>query len=181
MSTSLNHWRALAGALVGLLAVAATSAVAASGNVATNIEGHATATRPQANAATSGQSVYVTPAAPQSVFVVPTKREEGKDPFYPRSVLVYGEDLTSKSNNAPPPVVEFFLRGISGTDENPLAIVNNVTFGVGDELEVPTKAGKMKIRCLKINKEAGTAMVQAGGLIRELRLNAPTTLAPAGK
>lgn len=181
MNTSWNCWRVVAGAVIGCTALVPTPGNAAAGNAATNGAAHSTAAHAEAKNSAGGQSVFVAPAAPQSVFAVPRNREQGKDPFYPRSTLVYGEDLTTKTTNAPTPVAEFFLRGISGTDDNPLAIINNVTFGVGDELEVSTKAGKMKIRCLKINKEAGTATVQMGGLIRELRLNAPTQLTPAGK
>jgi hypothetical protein len=113
---------------------------------------------------------FVAPPIPQSVFVLPKKPAEGRDPFFPKSTRVYGEDQSAKPVKPATPVAELVLKGISGTAEQPLAIINNVTFAVGDELDVPTKAGRMKIRCLEINKDAGTAAVQMGGERRELRL-----------
>jgi hypothetical protein len=114
---------------------------------------------------------FIAPAVPQSVFVIPKKQVEGRDPFFPRSTRVYG--ITSVSTNKTAvvsPVAELSLKGISGSDENPLAIINTTTFAAGEENDVTTKAGKMRIRCIEINKAAGTVTVQVGGERRELRL-----------
>jgi hypothetical protein len=116
------------------------------------------------------QPPFVAPAVPQSAFVIPKKQAEGRDPFYPKSTRPYVGDLATTKPVVTAPVAELLLRGISGTDENPLAIINTTTFGVGDELDVTTKAGKMRIRCIEINKAVGTVSVQVGGERQQLRL-----------
>lgn len=129
-----------------------------------------------ASSASEGESFkvsppFIAPAAPQSVFVMPRKKEEGlRDPFFPKSNRPFTDGVSPTKVTPTAPVAELFLRGISGTDENPLAIINTTTFGVGDVLDVTTKAGKMSIRCVEINKAAGTALVQVGGERRELHL-----------
>lgn len=114
------------------------------------------------------QPPFVAPAVPQSSFVVPKKRAEGRDPFFPKSDRVYGVDTTVKP--VPTPVADLTLQGISGTPEQPLAIINNRTFTAGEGGDVVTKAGRMQIRCVEINMAAGTVLVQVGGERRELRL-----------
>jgi len=116
------------------------------------------------------QSPYVEPPAPESLFVMPKVRADGKDPFFPKSTAYLGIEPTTTKTGPAPIVAELILRGISGSDEKPLAIINTTTFGVGDELDVTTKAGKLRVRCLEIDKAAGTASVQMGGERRELRL-----------
>ena len=68
------------------------------------------------------------------------------------------------------PTAELALMGISGTPEQPLAIINNRTFSAGEEGDVVTRAGKIRIRCVEINMSSGTVSVQVGGQSRELRL-----------
>lgn len=112
---------------------------------------------------------------PQSTFVVPKKKEDGlRNPFFPNSTQPYGEEAnpSKPTGPKPPPAAELVLKGISGTEDRPLAIINTTTFTVGEENDVITKAGRMKIRCLEINMTNGTVAVQLGGERRELRLPA---------
>jgi hypothetical protein len=51
-----------------------------------------------------------------------------------------------------------------------LAIINNTTFTTGEENDVITTAGRMRVRCVAINMVHGTVLVQVGGERRELRL-----------
>lgn len=115
-----------------------------------------------------------TPEAPagQSVFVIPAKPPEGKDPFFPHSTRPYGTVAPAK-NGQPTVVAELTLRGISGTPEHPLAIINNYTFAAGEEREVVTGDSRVRIRCLEINMSAGAVLVQIGSERRELRLLRP--------
>jgi hypothetical protein len=116
------------------------------------------------------QPPFIEPAAPQSSFTQPKRREEGRDPFFPKSIRPYGEE--SKQKNVPPvtPIAELALKGISGTPEQPLAIINTTTFAAGEEGDVLTRAGKIRIRCVEIRMSEGTVLVQVGGQSRELRL-----------
>jgi hypothetical protein len=113
---------------------------------------------------------FIEPPVPQSAFTVPKKPSQGRDPFFPKSNRIFESDLPLKTATPPPPVAELDLKGISGTKEQPLAIINNVNFSSNEELDVPTKAGKIRIRCLEINTSTGTVIIQVGAERRELRL-----------
>jgi hypothetical protein len=116
------------------------------------------------------QPPFVASAIPQSNFVQPKKQADGRDPFFPKSVRVYGVDATPTVKTNPTPTAELALKGISGTPEQPLAIINTTTFSKGEENDVATRAGKIRIRCVEINMSAGTVLIQVGGQSRELRL-----------
>lgn len=107
---------------------------------------------------------------PQSVFVIPKRSTEGKDPFFPNATRIYVSDDPVQKTAPVASAVELTLKGISGTAAEPLAIINTTTFTTGEELDVFTTAGRMRVRCLEINMVTGTALVQVGGDRRELRL-----------
>jgi len=113
------------------------------------------------------------PPVTQSVFVIPSKAQEGKDPFFPRSTRPYGAVAPPKNSQPTVVAAELVLRGISGTAERPLAIINNYTFTAGEEREVTTGNTRLRIRCLEINMSAGAVLVQIGSERRELRLLKP--------
>jgi hypothetical protein len=163
MSTLLRHPQVslrLAALILGLSFSASTTWCAAPTNEVAATKADAFVIQPP----------FIAPAVPQSTFVQPKNKAEGRDPFFPKSDRPYGAENTSTNRAAPTPVVELFLKGISGTREQPLAIINTTTFAVGDELDVITKAGRMRIRCLEINMDDGTAVIQSGGERRQLRL-----------
>lgn len=118
----------------------------------------------------AGSAVLLPP--PQSVFVLPRNATEGKDPFFPNATRVYTSQAPAKTKVpvAPALVADLALKGISGTTEEPLAIINTTTFTTGEENEVITKAGRIRVRCVTINMGLGTALVQIGSERRELRL-----------
>lgn len=125
------------------------------------------------------QPPFIAPPVPQAVFVMPKSAAEGRDPFFPKSTRVYGSSGGPTNKTAVvSPVAELSLKGISGTDAEPLAIINTTTFAAGEDNDVLTKAGRMRIRCVEINKAAGTVIVQVGGERRELRLAPPPPLTP---
>ncbi len=133
----------------------------------------ATTNSPSANpAAAQGQAVAtaVFPPPPQSVFVMPKKAAEGRDPFFPNSARVYTSDTDAKPKGPVAVVVDLSLKGISGTAAEPLAIINTTTFTTGEENDVITTAGRMRVRCVEINMVKGIVLVQVGGERRELRL-----------
>ncbi len=112
----------------------------------------------------------VLPPPPQSVFVIPKKATEGKDPFFPNATRIYNSDAAVQPKGPVVSVGELSLKGISGTAAEPLAIINTTTFTTGEENDVITKAGRMRVRCVEINMVLGTVLVQVGGERRELRL-----------
>lgn len=106
---------------------------------------------------------------PKSVFLIPTTPQQGKDPFFPRSMRLFTSVVVS-TNLQPTPVVtvELKLNGISGISPRRLAIINNRTFEANEEGVVSTASGPVRIRCLEIR--ADSVLVQIGGEQRILRL-----------
>jgi hypothetical protein len=100
----------------------------------------------------------------RSVFVLPANPKEGRDPFFPNSSRPY-EEITSK-NPVASDITSLVLRGISGPPDHRLAIINNHSFGTGDEGDVITPHGRIHIRCVEI-KDA-SVVVEAGGQHHEL-------------
>jgi hypothetical protein len=114
------------------------------------------------------------PPIPQSAFSFPSTPKEGKDPFFPSSTRPYAVAAANAKTNMPAIVsnVPLHLSGVSGSLARPLAIINNRTFAVGEENDVMTDAGRVRIRCLDIDVKRELVLVQAGGQRRELRLRA---------
>src|ERR1035441_9927460 len=87
------------------------------------------------------------PAAPEvvsrSVFVVPTNPKDGRDPFFPNSTRSY--EIVSAARPHAGDVSSLVLKGISGPPERRLAIINNHTFGVGDEQDLAIPHGRIQI------------------------------------
>ncbi len=134
------------------------------------------ATTTNSPAATSAPVKSEVPVAvllhpPQSVFVIPKTPTEGKDPFFPNATRVYNSDTPVRVKDPAASVGDLSLKGISGTATEPLAIINTTTFTTGEESDVMTTAGRMRVRCVEINVVKGTVLVQVGGERRELRLH----------
>jgi hypothetical protein len=109
----------------------------------------------------------------KSEFSVPRKMTEGRDPFFPNSSRPYvTETATKPTADSSLPEYEFSLKGISGSAERPLAIINNTTFTTGEENEVIIKGKRIKIRCYEINMTAGTVLFEYAGTRRQLKLSA---------
>jgi hypothetical protein len=119
-------------------------------------------------------STPVVTEIPRSIFVVPTSERQGRDPFFPHTTRLFAVAPTGNTNivrtKQPSVAVELALKGISGTPDRPLAIINNQTFSVGEEGDVVTGARRMRIRCVEINVAAESVTIQIGNERRELRL-----------
>jgi hypothetical protein len=84
---------------------------------------------------------------PQSAFDITSSPV--KDPFFPRSTRT--QVISTPVTNAPTiTVASFVLKGLGGPPGHPLALINNRTIAVGEEAEVTTPAGKVKIYCVEI-------------------------------
>jgi hypothetical protein len=108
------------------------------------------------------------PAAPEvvsrSVFVVPTNPKDGRDPFFPNSTRLYETISAAQPHVAE--VSSLVLKGISGPADHRLAIINNHTFGVGDEENIVTPQGPIHVRCVEI--KASSVVIESGGQRHEL-------------
>lgn len=99
----------------------------------------------------------------RSVFVLPGNPHEGRDPFYPESLRPYASAAVATNVVA---VDTLVIRGFSGTSDDRTVIINNHSFGVGDEGDVTTPAGRVHLRCLAI--KANSVVVEANHQRREL-------------
>jgi hypothetical protein len=72
-----------------------------------------------------------------------------KDPFFPLSTR---QPLPQIASNAAPEfsAASFFVKGLSGSASHPLALINNRTVAPGEDAEVTTQSGKVKIHCVEI-------------------------------
>lgn len=156
------------GLLGWLVAYCGPSMLSAAGtNEVLQVRAKTLATTPAApkSAATEAQA----PGSTASTFVIPKQPSEGRDPFFPDSTRVYNVNVI-QTPETPKVEADLVLKGISGTPEQPLAIINTTTFTTGEVNEVITKTGRPKITCVEINMSAGTVLIQIGAERRELRL-----------
>jgi hypothetical protein len=122
------------------------------------------ATAPAATNAAPAQ-----PEIPKSVFTIPTAPQEGKDPFYPNSMRLFANQTVVTPTNRPTAIpVELQLKALSGTAGHRLAIINNCTFSPGEEGEVTTNVGRVRIVCVEIKDDSVVVLV--GGQQRIVRL-----------
>jgi hypothetical protein len=115
-----------------------------------------------ASASALGQPADKT-AAPRSVFVMPSNPQEGRDPFFPESTRPYVSAVVA---HVAPVTTTLTIRGFSGTPGHRMVIINNHTFGPGDEGDVLTESGRVHVRCIEIN--ASNVIVEVNNQRREL-------------
>jgi hypothetical protein len=95
----------------------------------------------------------------RSVFNLPANPKEGRDPFFPGSLRPYASTVVPSSPTSD--LSSLVMQGTSGDPEHRLVIINNVTFGVGDEVEILTSQGRVRIHCLEITDDS--AVIEVGG------------------
>lgn len=128
----------------------------------------ATQAAPAKPAASASATNAAPVAIPESVFVIPTKPDEGRDPFFPDSTRVY-QTSQPKVTKAPVAPVSLVLNGLTlGTRHERLAMVNGHTFAEGEEADVNTPNGKCRVHCVKIGD--GSVLVEVNGERRELHM-----------
>jgi hypothetical protein len=108
---------------------------------------------------------------PQSVFVWPHDRKEGRDPFFPQANYPYREPVTTTpSTTVAVQQIRLELSGIiSGA--KPLASINGHTFEMGEERELKAADGaKHRVTCKQITVNEGKVVVEVDGQTQVLRL-----------
>ena len=103
---------------------------------------------------------------PKSAFIDDVK--VGKDPFFPnptrrsgkiRVATIPNDGLTQTPSKNYSDQIK--LKGILGSAIRPLVLINNHTFAVGEQAEVKTSEGKVRVRCLEIRERS--VIVTLGG------------------
>ena len=90
------------------------------------------------------------------VSVFTDSRTFGKDPFFPKSnrrniMPLTPTPFSPKEGELPPGMV---LKGLSGTKEKPLAIINNRTFEEGEEAEVRALNQIYRVKVIEIKERS---------------------------
>ena len=110
-----------------------------------------------------------TPQEPQVVKSVFVDRPNfGRDPFFPNS-LRRGKVV---QDTVVEPVANFnniVLKGISGTPEKRLAILNNKTFEAGEDGELRISGHLTKIKIVEVREKS--VVISINGVTRELFLD----------
>jgi hypothetical protein len=125
----------------------------------------APAPAPTAHMAESNAPSSEPPQVPQSVFTIPRNPKEGRDPFYPNSDRLFNPPKPKSTSAGAEALV---LNGLSGTARGRLAMINGKTLAEGEETEVATSEGRLRIRCLQIKTDS--VVIESAGQRRELRL-----------
>ena len=106
---------------------------------------------------------------PKSVFV---NDPRGKDPFFPNRQR-FGVSTTTVTNvvsKSGPNLNDLQLRGITGTPERRVALINGQPLVKGEEWEFRISTGKLKIRVLEIGERSVKVSIEGQAEPRELLL-----------
>ena len=109
-------------------------------------------------------------AIPQSVFETST---QFLDPFHPKSirrVAMSRADEGEKKSTDSELASLLILNGLSGSSVQRLAIVNGKTIAAGENSDVLTQRGKVKVHCLEIRASSVVVAVGTDGTKVELKL-----------
>ncbi len=133
-------------------------------SIATGVRGEDAKIHPSKSApALPVASIPPEPEIPVAVFV--TTNRALKDPFFPKSTR-----MKAVTTNAAPTISSslFVLNGLSGSADARLAMINGRTVAVGEDAEVPTTLGKMKIHCVEIKESS--AIIRIPGIPEPIEL-----------
>jgi hypothetical protein len=116
----------------------------------------------------SAQTNSDTIDVPRSIFTIPVKAGDGRDPFFPRRTVV--EAKPDKGGETPKPTaVSLSLKGISrGIGTRRYALINDKTFTVGDEHEVVVNNSRVRVNCIEIKEDS--VIIEMNGVRQELRM-----------
>jgi hypothetical protein len=112
---------------------------------------------------------------PQSDFTIPASPKQGRDPFFPNSSRWLGSSAQPQQTAPTRSDLVVELQGISGAPDHRLALINcrseaeaiYRTLATGEETDIKTPSGRVRVRCLEIKSES--VVVEVGGERRELR------------
>jgi hypothetical protein len=95
---------------------------------------------------------------PQAVFDITSSPV--KDPFFPRSTRLAVH--TAAATNSAPTINSsaFSLKGLSGPPDQRLALINNRTVASGEDAEITTSSGKVKIHCVQVKENSVVIRVE---------------------
>lgn len=98
------------------------------------------------------------------------KLHAGKDPFFPNSARRQDRPASTDPKMPQAPVVQLFLKAITGPPTRRLALINNQTFAAGEEGLVKVVNGQVKIRCVEIKDGSVVVAIEGNPEPKELKL-----------
>ena len=128
-------------------------------------------TNPPSSTSQSATNSSAKPAPieiPVSQFSIPTSISEGRNPFFPDSLLAIKNQVAPTNTQGKPIAVALQLQGISGTPTKRFARIVGKTFEEGEEGPVTVGRSKVQVRCLKIRDDGVT--IEIDGNRQELKL-----------
>lgn len=106
---------------------------------------------------------------PTSQFTIPTAIAEGRNPFFPDSILTLKVNPIAPTNSLGKLTpVALVLQGISGTGAKRFALINGRTFEVGEDGDVTVGRSKVHVHCLIIREDGVTIEIE--GNRQELKM-----------
>jgi hypothetical protein len=110
----------------------------------------------------------VKPSPVRSVFNMPTRSTDGRDPFFPESGRVF-QAMAAENSTHTVEISALAVKGFYRDAKTAFVIINNHTFAVGDEGDVLTPGGRVHIRCVEIR--SAVVVIDINGSRHELLLN----------
>jgi len=105
---------------------------------------------------------------PKSVFVDDPRL--GKDPFFPKSTRRVSNHQTPDLSNVSQDPVDgtITLQGLSFVGGRKLALINKRTLAEGEEMDVRTKNGMARLKCVEIRERS--VVISIRGVTQEISL-----------
>lgn len=111
------------------------------------------------------------PAPTRSTFTMPKQFSEGRDPFFPESTRVFQAVMLESPTRSKVEVSSLSVKGYYRDAKSAYVIINNHTFTVGDEGDVPTTGGRIHIKCVDVLPNA--VVIEFNGSMHQLPINPP--------
>ena len=111
------------------------------------------------------------PVPVRSTFTMPKQFSEGRDPFFPESTRVFQAALLETPSRSKVDVNSLVVKGYSRDAKSAYVVINNHTFTVGDEGDVPTTGGRIHLKCVDVLPHA--VVVEFNGSLHQLPINPP--------
>jgi hypothetical protein len=114
------------------------------------------------------------PSRPRATFEDNPQR--GKDPFFPDSkrrlqmIVPVAAASTNTALRPAPVATQLYLKGISGSKAQPLALINNATVAPGENADIRCDGQAIRLRCIEIRDRSVLIEIVSTGEIRELKL-----------
>ena len=118
-------------------------------------------------AAPASQSQSAKTNSLRSVFILPTAPVEGRDPFFPKSNRPYETAMTATNKTVE--ITALVVKGVSGSSDHRLVIINTHTFAAGDIADVITDLGRIRVHCIEIKPRS--VVIEVGGQYHELSVS----------